>query len=207
MPFANATQPQMEALLADLRRNLQAVHTIAQGSYPAPLEPSRRQSMANLALALVQSLKALEVVVEGPTLGPNDIIIDKTVPVPIQDKASGVSGTGSVGMEDGAPYVDLTASATIALVKHQQPLALQAKDQPQVPLAGVLNVDQGVPRFVNLVDNLQYVDVSKPMYMANRTGSGGVMGTAHVGGASGPNAGTVVCLLPEGYDIVQVPKP
>ena len=76
MPFHAATQPELEELLTSLRLVEQRVQRVAQGSYPAPLEPTARLELANLSTRLATALAHLDVLGEGTvSLGPNDVIV------------------------------------------------------------------------------------------------------------------------------------
>lgn len=173
MPFQNATQPQMEELLAALRLVEAATQTASQGSYPAPLVPARRVQLANLSARLVAALTALEVVTGGgPALGPNDIIIDKTLPVPVRDLDTGVSASAHVTLDPViGPLVGFTGEP-VALVKEGTPVNVQLMTQR---LAGTIQrgsvVGGGTGVVVNVPGDLYSIDLNDTLVVENYDGS------------------------------------
>lgn len=116
MPMSTATQEQVAALAADSGRVAPELRRSVDGSTQYPLRAEDRIPLINKLSAVTQDLKVLGFIDDTPTLGPNDIIIDKTLPVPVRDLDTGVSGTAHVSIVDGNPIVGFTGEA-VSLVR------------------------------------------------------------------------------------------
>lgn len=195
--YTNATTHQIGAFFSRMKVLCQTLTGPAQGVRRVPMEPGLRIQAVNQTNDLIQTMDALDLIDHELPLGPNDIVVDKTAPVPIRDTASGVSGTGVVSVVDGNPVVDLTASKTIALMENSQQLPCTANGQIVGDgHQGNLVIDDGVPKRFQLGSNRQIVDISLPFVIANKNGSDNTNGVAQLGSSGGPNQGKVVALLP-----------
>ncbi len=149
MPFHAATQPQLEELERSLKTLHQAIERSAQGEFPAPLKPERRSRYANLSLVLVQALEALDVVVSGPSLGPNDIVVDSSQPITVRDNDTGVTGSTHIDIENGTTIVGFT-SEEISLVKAGT--TVQARDKSNKNHNGLIL--SGIPLRADFGENI-----------------------------------------------------
>lgn len=110
MALTEATQDQV----AELTRHCAMAHRSLQrardGGMLFPMTDVDRNRLLNQLNAIAQDLEILGLVAEGgPALGPNDVVIDSTVPVPVRDQDTQVTGMAHVTLEDGAaPLIGFT---------------------------------------------------------------------------------------------------
>lgn len=118
MTLTTATQDEV----AELTRHCGMAHRSLQrardGGMHFPMTDVDRNRLLNQLNAISQDLEILGIIAEGaPALGPNDVVIDSTLPVPVRDLDTGVLGMAHVTLEAGAdPLIGFTGEE-VSLVK------------------------------------------------------------------------------------------
>lgn len=118
MTLTAATQEEV----AELTRHCGMAHRSLQrardGGMHFPMSEVDRNRLLNQLNSMAHDLAVLGIVSEdGPVLGPNDVVIDSTLPVPVRDMDTGVVGMAHITLESGAdPLVGFTGEE-VSLVK------------------------------------------------------------------------------------------
>ena len=121
MPLTTATHDQVSQLTQDIGAATPALRRARTGATEFPLRTEDRVPLVNLLNAVTHDLEELGFIAPGgPALGPNDVVLDSTLPVPVRDQDTSVVGTAHITiLNTGEPIVGFTGE-DVTLVKSGQ---------------------------------------------------------------------------------------